>query len=185
MSTLRTAAIGTIAAAAIAAGSAAAASGGAQMSTNSVHQSVSSTVVSSSGPGTSSSTVSISQSSGSGSVAAQAVATSPPGPTLAVRLPARRVKALLADRAPRLAGSADRAAAVDVTVTLRWRPRPGARGRVVLLRRELAVEADAPRRLRLGASEQGLDRLPDTGRITILITGRAAAGVAVGLQLTA
>jgi hypothetical protein len=100
-----------------------------------------------------------------------------------VRLPARRVKALLADREPRLAVSADRAAAVDVTVTLRWRP--GARGRVVLLRRELAVEADAPRRLRLGASEQGLDRLPDTGRITILVTGRAAAGVAVGLQLTA
>ena len=185
MLTLRTAALGTIAAGAIATGSVAAASGGAQMSTNSVDQSVSSTAVGTSGGGTSSTTVSISQSSGSGSVAAQAVATSPPGPALSVRLPARRVKALLAGREPRLAVSADRATAVGVAVTLRWRPRPGGRGRVVLLRRELAVGADAPRRLRLGASERGLGRLPDTGRITILVTGRAAAGVAVGLQLTA
>ena len=184
MSTLRTAAaIGVLAAAAVAAGSAGAAPGDADVSTNSVHQSSSSTVVSSSGGGTSSSTVSVSQSSGTGSVAVQAVATSPPGPTLSVRLPARRVKALLADRDPRLVVSADRAAAVDLTVALRWRPGP--KGRVVLLRRELAIDADSPRRLRLGASERGLDRLPDTGRITILVTGRAAAGVAVGLQLTA
>jgi hypothetical protein len=139
--------------------------------------------VTTSGGGSSSSAVSISQSSGSGSVSAQAVATSPPGPRLAVRLPARRVKALLADREPRLEVTADRAAEVDLTVTLRWGPGPG--GRVVLTRRELHLEAGAPRRLRLGASERGLDRIPDTGRITIHVTGRGAAGVAVGLQLTA
>ena len=184
MTTFRiAAAIGALAAAAAAAGSAGAAAGGVAISSNSVKQSVSSSVVTSSGGGSSVSTVSISQSSGGGSVSAQAVSTSPPGPRLAVRLPARRVKALLDDREPRLEVRADRAADVDLAVTLRWRAGPG--GRIVLLRRELHLEAGAPRALRLGAGERGLDRLPDTGRITIHVTGRAAAGVAVGLQLTA
>jgi hypothetical protein len=149
-------------------------------SSNEVRQSATSTST-----GGSSSVVTVSQSGGTGSISAGAAASGTPGPLLVVRLPASRLAALLADRSPLLEVSADRPAAVRTSATLLWRAADGRRARLTLFRRDLRVDGSAPRRLRLGASARALARLPESGRITLAIRGRAPDGATVTLRFTA